>query len=484
MKRLSSANAAGLLPYDRSTVTPGMVHLGVGAFHRAHVAAYIDSILSLDPSWGIIGASLRRPDTRLALMEQDFLYTLVVRSAKGTESRVIGSLLDVLDANTQRDELLKAMADPRIRIVSLTVTEKGYCHDPATGKLDPSHPDIIHDLAHPEAPVSAPGLIVRALELRKGSGIPPFTVLSCDNVPANGQTTARIVTGLAAQRSMELGTHIRDNVSFPSTMIDRIVPATTEEDRRQVESGTGLQDAWPVVTEPFTQWVVEDRFTMGRPALEKAGVEFVGDVAPFELMKLRMLNGSHSTLAYLGHLAGCTYVSEAISDPGFRALIHGLMTEEVMATLPMEKPALATYRDALLERFSNPALKHRTWQIAMDGSQKLPQRLLGTIRDRLKKGLPVNRAALGVAAWMRYVTGIDENGRPIDVRDPLAERLRAIGDTAQRNPARLVEGMLLVREVFGEDLPQSAPFRRCLVQHLTSLYEVGAIRTVQRMSEN
>ncbi len=378
-------NAAGRLSYDRSKVTPGMVHLGVGAFHRAHVAVYVDAILSLDPSWGIIGASLRRPDTRLALLEQDFLYMLVVRNAKGTESRVIGSLLDVLDANTQRHELLKFMADPCIRIVSLTVTEKGYCHDPATGKLDLAHPDVIHDLANPDAPVSAPGLIVRALELRKGAGIPPFTVLSCDNLPANGQTTARIVTDLAALRDSELGAHIRDNVSFPSTMIDRIVPATTEEDRRQVNSGTGLQDAWPVITEPFTQWVVEDRFTMGRPALEKAGVEFVGDVAPFELMKLRMLNGSHSTLAYLGYLAGCTYVSEAISDPGFRALIHGLMTEEVMATLPMEKSVLADYRDALLERFSNPALKHRTWQIAMDGSQKLPQRLLGTIRDRLKE---------------------------------------------------------------------------------------------------
>lgn len=482
MKRLSMAHAAGLLPYDRRKVTPGMVHLGVGAFHRSHVAAYVDSILPMDPQWGIIGVSLRRPDTRQALLDQDFLYTLVVRSAKGTQTRVIGSLLNVLDANAQREELLRMMAEPHIRIVSLTVTEKGYCHDPATGQLDPSHPDIIHDLAHHETPVSAPGLIVRALELRKAAGTLPFTVLSCDNLPANGQTTARIVTRFAALRSAELEAYIRDKVSFPSTMVDRIVPATTEEDRSEVRAATGLEDAWPVVTEPFTQWVIEDRFTMGRPALEKAGVEFVSDVAPFELMKLRMLNGSHSTLAYLGYLAGYQYVSEAIANAAFRALIHGLMTQEVMATLPMDKPALEAYRDALLERFSNPALKHRTWQIAMDGSQKLPQRLLGTIRDRLKSGLPVRRAALGVAAWMRYVTGIDEAGRPIDVRDPLAEKLRSIADNAQGNPARLAEGMLTVREIFGEDLPQSTPFKNCLMQHLTSLYELGAAGTVESMS--
>jgi len=482
VKRLTLANAAGFLPYDRSKVTPGIVHLGVGAFHRAHISTYIDSILSNDPAWGIIGASLRRPDTRHALLEQDFLYTLVVRGGKGTECRVIGSLLDVIDANTRRDDLLQIMADPRIRVVSLTVTEKGYCYEPATGNLDASHPDIVHDLAHPETPVSAPGLIVRALEMRKDAGTPPFTVLSCDNLPANGQTTARIVAGLAALRNAELAAHIRDNVSFPSTMIDRIVPATTDEDRSQVESATGMRDAWPVITEPFTQWVVEDRFPMGRPPLEKVGVEFVVDVAPFELMKLRMLNGSHSTLAYLGYLAGYTYVSEAISDRGFLSLIHGLMTEEVMPTLAMEKPVLAAYRDALLERFSNPALKHRTWQIAMDGSQKLPQRLLGTIRERLKHGRPVNRLSLGVAAWMRYVTGIDENGHSIDVRDPLAERLRVIGETTTHDPAGLVEGMLMVREVFGADLPQSAPFRKLLTHHLSSLYELGAARTVQGMS--
>lgn len=481
MQRLSMRSAHHHLPYDRRTVTPAIVHLGVGAFHRAHAAAYIDFILSDDPSWGIIGASLRRPDTRDALVEQDFLYTLVTRSAAGSECRVIGSLLDVLDANNQRDQLLAAMADPRTRIVSLTVTEKGYCHDPATGTLDERHPDIVHDLAHPESPRTAPGLIVRALDLRRQASLPPFTVLSCDNLPANGRTTQRIVTQFAELRDQDLAAYIRDSVTFPSTMVDRIVPATTDADRQSVDAALGFHDAWPVVTEPFTQWVIEDDFAAGRPPLEHAGVEFVSDVAPFEMMKLRMLNGSHSTLAYLGYLAGYDYVSDAIGDPSFRALIHGLMTEEVMPTLPMGIDALGQYRDALLERFSNPALRHRTWQIAMDGSQKLPQRLLGTIRDRLQRRLPVERAALGVAAWMRYVTGIDESGKPIDVRDPFAERLLAVSRGANGNSRKLLDGLLGIREIFGQDLPQHEGFRATLKTHLDLLLGVGSRRTVQSL---
>jgi fructuronate reductase len=401
MTRLTAATLPAPLPYDRAAVTPGIVHLGIGAFHRAHLAVYIDDLLARDPRWGIVGASLRRPDTRDALAPQDFLYTVAIRDAAGTTNRVIGSILDILDANTQRDELIAMLADPRIRIVSLTVTEKGYCHDPATGKLEPNHPDIVHDLATPEAPMSAPGLIVRAIELRRAAGIAPLTVMSCDNLPANGKTTKRIVTGFAALRSPDLATYIEQAIAFPSTMVDRIVPATTDADRETVRTATGLEDAWPIMTEPFTQWVIEDTFASGRPAFELAGAQITNDVEPFELMKLRMLNGSHSTMAYLGYLAGYQYVNEAIADPAIRTLIHGLMTEEAMPTLPMDKAELGRYRDQLLDRFANPALKHRTWQIAMDGSQKLPQRLLGTISDRLAANQPITRLALGVAAWMR-----------------------------------------------------------------------------------
>jgi fructuronate reductase len=479
MTRLSTAALPAPLPYDRAAVTPGIVHLGIGAFHRAHMAVYIDDLLPRDPRWGIIGASLRRPDTREALAPQDFLYTVAIRDAAGTANRIIGSILDILDANTQRDEPIAMLADPRIRIVSLTVTEKGYCHDPATGKLDPNHPDIVHDFANPEAPVSAPGLIVRAIELRKAAGIAPFTVMSCDNLPANGRTARRIVTGLAALRSADLAAYVEANIAFPSTMVDRIVPATTDADRDAVRDATGLEDAWPIMTEPFTQWVIEDHFASGRPAFELAGAQMVEDVEAYELMKLRMLNGSHSTMAYLGYLAGYQYVNEAIADPAIRTLIHGLMTAEAMPTLPMDEAGLGRYRDQLLARFANPALKHRTWQIAMDGSQKLPQRLLGTIRDHIEAGTSYNRCALGVAAWMRYVTGIDEKGQPIEVKDPLAARFKTVADQAGRDAGKLADGLLAMGEVFGTDLPANAQFRAAVTTHLRSLIDRGAIETVR-----
>lgn len=469
------------MSYDRSRVTPGIVHLGIGAFHRAHMAVYIDDLLADDPSWGILGASLKRPDTRQALAPQDFLYTLALRSGSGTSTRIIGSVLDVLDANTQLDELIGKMTDTQIRIVSLTITEKGYCHDPATGTLDKWHPDIMHDLAYPDSPISAPGLIVRALELRKAAGVSPFTVLCCDNLPANGETTRRIVTQFAALRGKGLADYIEREVPFPSTMVDRIVPATTDDDRKAIFEATGFWDAWPIVTEPFTQWVIEDVFPFGRPALETAGAQFVTDVRPFETMKLRMLNGSHSTIAYLGYLAGYEFVNQAIAEPAFRTLIHDLMTEEVMDTLPEGIGDPASYRDALLDRFANPALKHRTWQIAMDGSQKLPQRLLGTIRDRLSRNMPISRTSLGVAAWMRYVTGRDEHGRDIDVKDPLAAQLRAIADTAGNVPEKLVDGMLGEREIFGDDLPTNQLFRSELSKHLASLIKNGAMATISNL---
>ncbi len=479
MTRLSSATLPAPLPYDRKSVTPGIVHLGIGAFHRAHMAVYVDDLLATDPSWGIIGASLRRPDTSDALKPQDCLYTIAIRDAAGTTTRTIGSILDILDANTQRKELIVTLADPRIRIVSLTVTEKGYCHDPATGLLDPNHPDIVHDLANPAAPISAPGLIVRAIELRRDAGVAPFTVLSCDNLPANGATARRIITGLAVLRSPDLAAYIEQHVAFPSTMVDRIVPATTDADRETVRELIGLDDAWPIMTEPFTQWVIEDRFANGRPAFEQAGAQLVDDVEPFELMKLRMLNGSHSTMAYLGYLSGYQFVNEAIADPAIRQLVHGLMTEEAMPTLPMDRAELGRYRDQLLARFANPALKHRTWQIAMDGSQKLPQRLLGTIRDNLAAGRSINRATLGVAAWMRYVTGIDEAGNPIEVKDPLSVKFRSIADGAGRDAGRLADGLLGLPEIFGTDLPANAAFRAAVTAHLAALFAKGARQTAE-----
>jgi len=482
---LVSTRSVSLPNYSSDAVSSGIVHLGIGAFHRAHMAAYVDSLLAQHPDWAIIGASLRRPDTRDALAPQDFLYTLAIRDASGTKARIIGSVRDVLDANTQRAELLETMALPAIRIVSLTVTEKGYCYAPATGELDESHPDIVHDLAHPDTPISAPGIITAALRLRHARRLIPFTVMSCDNLPSNGKTAGRIVRRLAELQGEKTGdtnyTDYVQTVQFPSTMIDRIVPATTDADRQMIKEIIGLDDAWPIMTEPFTQWVIEDRFPAGRPPFELAGAQLVEDVEPFELMKLRMLNGSHSTMAYLGYLSGHQYVSEAIADPGIHRLIHGLMTEEVIPTLPMPRAGLEAYRDQLLARFANPALNHRTWQIAMDGTQKLPQRLLGTIRDRMEAGKSFTRLALGVAAWMRYVTGLDEAGQPIDVKDPLSARLRDLADAANRDPVKLAANLLTVTEVFGPDLPASPIFRDTVTNHLKSLMESGAVETIRRL---
>lgn len=485
MPRLSSRTLADLPAgvmkpaYDREEVTAGIVHLGIGAFHRAHMAVYIDDLLRDHPDWAIIGASLRRPDTKEALEPQDGLYTVAVRDAEGTKPRVIGSILKVLDANSEREDLLALMASPEIRVVSLTVTEKGYCHDPATGELDPKHPDIVHDLANPAAPRSAPGMIVEALARRQAAGVAPFTVMSCDNLPSNGETTRRIVCRFAALRDRELGAWVAEHVAFPSTMVDRIVPATTDADRQAVAELIGTEDAWPIMTEPFTQWVIEDHFPDGRPPFEKAGAQMVDNVEPFELMKLRMLNGSHSTLAYLGYLAGHQHVSDAMGDPAFVKLISDMQTGEIIPTLPNLDVDFFAYRDALLARFANPALKHRTWQIAMDGSQKLPQRLLGTIRDRIEAGLSFTGLALGVAAWMRYVTGVDEDGNDIEVKDPMATRLMAIAANAGGDPESLFEGLVDVSEIFGKDLPDNGAFRDAVIEHLVSLFRKGAAETVR-----
>jgi fructuronate reductase len=481
-------SALGVLPpsvrrpsYDRRKVTPGIVHLGVGAFHRAHQAFYTDAILTREPRWGIVGASLRSPATREALSPQDGLYTLAVRSAAGQQLSVIGAIGRILVASDQGEALIAAMADPRVCIVSLTITEKGYCHDPASGALNEAHPDIVADLAADGPPRTSLGLIVEATRRRRIAGARPFTVLTCDNLPANGRLLKGLLDRFAALRDAELGAYVAHELACPSTMVDRITPATTPEDRDRIATALGCEDAWPVVTEPFTQWVIEDDFTSGRPPWEETGAEMVDDVAPYELMKLRLLNGSHSTLAYLGYLAGYETVAETMADPAFRRLVKRLMDEEIAPTLAVPPGAdLPAYQGALIERFENPALKHRTWQIAMDGSQKLPQRLLGTIRDRLREGAPIPLLALAVAGWMRYVTGADERGRPIDVRDPLASRLRQAADGAGPDPHRLMTSLLGFEEIFGRDLPGSPVFRNAVLEALTCVLRSGARAAVDR----
>ena len=464
--------------YDRSQLQPGIVHLGMGAFHRAHQAVYVDDILAADPVWAIVGASLRSAETSDALKPQDWLYTVSVRSGEGERLRVIGSVVDVLVATEERERLLAAMSDPRVRIVSLTVTEKGYCHDPATGALNEADPGVLHDLATPNAPLTAPGLIIEALARRRAAHVPPFTVLTCDNLPSNGEVAKRILGRFAELRDADLGAYIAGEVACPSTMVDRITPATTDEDRARVTAALGVTDAWPVVTEPFSQWVIEDRFPTGRPAFETAGAELVGDVAPYEQMKLRLLNGAHSSLSYLGYLAGYQFVSDVMADASFARFVAARM-EEATPTLRLPPSTdLAGYMAALLARFRNPALKHRCWQICMDGSQKLPQRLLGTIRDCLKRGAPFGRLALGVAGWMRYVTATDEMGNAIDVRDPLAGQLRALADAAGPSAERLVHAFLGIERIFGSDLAADPRFVAAITERLARLLADGAKRAV------
>lgn len=457
--------------YDRGALGRGIVHLGLGAFHRAHQAAYTDAVLAAgDRRWGITAASLRSADTRDALGPQDGLYALEVR---GEHDRiaVIGAITGILVAPEDPAALLTRLADPATAIVSLTVTEKAYCRDPASGDLDPAHPDIGHDLGRSDAPRSVLGFLTAAIARRRAHGIAPFTVLCCDNLPANGRTVHRLLQQFAALRDPDLAAFIAGEIACPDTMVDRIVPATTDADRARIAGALGLEDAWPVVTEPFTQWVVEDCFPAGRPEWERAGATMVADVGPFEAMKLRMLNASHSALAYLGYLAGAETVADAMRDPGLAAFAARVM-DEAAVTLPPDLDTVA-YARSLLDRFRNPALRHRTWQIAMDGSQKLPQRVLGTLSDRLNRGLPIATHAIIVAAWMRYVTGIDEAGRPIDVRDPLAELLAATA--AEMGPDRLAPALLDLRQVFG-DLGRDERVRSAVTEALRRIYEVGAAR--------
>ena len=484
--RLSNATLSALPApvakpgYDRARLSTGIVHLGLGAFHRGHQAVMTDDLLAEDSSWGILGVSLRSSDVRDALAPQDHLYSLNVMEGAGARRRIIGALTGVLVAPESPAAVLDALSAPATRIVSTTVTEKGYSHDPATGTLREDDPDIRHDLANPEAPRTTLGMIAQGLRRRMEAGLKPFTVLACDNLPSNGHTLRGLVLRFARLLDRDFAAWAEDEVRFPSTMVDRIVPATTEADRISVSAALGLDDAAPIMTEPFCQWVVEDSFSLGRPAWERAGAQFVAHVEPYELMKLRLLNGSHSTLAYLGYLAGYQTVSDAMGDAALARLIEDLMTLEASPTLPpLQGFDVAAYRASLLQRFRNPALRHRTWQIAMDGSQKLPQRLLGTVRDRLAAGAPFDRLALGVAAWMRYVTGIDENGGPIDVRDPMSARLRALADEAGRDAPRLTQALLGVREIFGADLPDHPAFREAVTTALASLFEHGAAQTLR-----
>ncbi|WP_336755615.1 mannitol dehydrogenase family protein [Pantoea sp. USHLN298] len=467
--------------YDRSQLKTRMVHIGFGAFHRAHQALCSDKLAAEHGSdWGYCEVNLNSGELIQALRKQQLLYTLTEMADDSLQTRVIGVITAALHGKGDGiDAVIDALCQPDVAIVSMTVTEKGYCHQPASGNLNPDHPDIVHDLQNPQSPCSLPGLILAAIARRRELGLPPFSVMSCDNMPENGHVTRNVIVQLAQRQDKALADYIQQQITFPSTMVDRIVPAMTDAAFDALAERLGSRDPVAVEAEPFFQWVIEDNFVSGRPAWEKAGAELVSDVLPYEEMKLRMLNGSHSFLAYLGYLAGYQHISDCMADPHFRAAARSLMVDEQAPTLRTQGVDLEAYADSLIARYENRAIKHRTYQIATDGSQKLPQRLLDSLRWHLRNNSRCELLLLGVAAWMRYVGAIDEQGQPIEIRDPLKATLAETVASSEEGAPR-VRALLGLREIFGDDLAQNADLVARLTAYYQQLTTQGARATVQQ----
>jgi fructuronate reductase len=479
-KTLSALPAFVVVPtYQRDAIRSGIVHLGVGAFHRCHQAAYVDDCLNAGArDWGIIGASLRRSDTRDALESQDGLYTLAVREGRGEALRVIGSLTSVLVAPENPGALLGALSDPATRIVTLTVTEKAYLRGP-DGRLDADDPDIVHDLAHPDTPKTVHGFIAEALERRRTSGGRPFTVLCCDNLPANGATARNVMLDFASLRSAALAEHIARDVAFPSSMVDRIVPATKPEDCQRIREALGVEDAWPVMTEPFSQWVVEENFSTGRPDWEQFGVTMVNDVTPFEEMKLRLLNGSHSALAYLGLLSGHVTVDQAFAAPHIRRFIDRLWAEAAPTLSADVSYKSGDYIRQLSQRFANNALAHQLKQIAMDGSQKLPQRIIGTAIARLKLGLAADHLAMVPAAWIVACSARGTALPPRHFSDPLDTPILTLL-ARKLSPEQTVGGIFDLTGFAHGEAPRNKLIQ-LIAAHLARLRESGVVQALDHL---
>jgi mannitol 2-dehydrogenase len=483
---LNRTNLGHLVPpvvvprFDPVRVTAGIVHLGLGGFHRAHMARYTHDLMQRGDDalgWGIIGAGLMPADRRMkdSIGPQDNLYTLVERGSADETVTVIGSLADVVFAGESSAALLQAIENPQIRIVSLTVTEHGYCLNRSTKQLDPEHPLVRKDLAQPARPASAIGIVVEAYRRRVEAGLQPFSALSCDNIQHNGTVLREAVLALAALRDPRLADWIAANGHFPSTMVDRITPVTADADIVELAERYGVIDRWPVVSEKFTQWVIEDDFPAGRPAWQDVGAQFVTDVAPYEFMKLRLLNASHLAVSGLGRLTGYVTIAESMADPLIARFMAALMDRETGPTLPAVPGIdLARYKATLVERFANPAIRDTVERVNTDAPLNI---LVDPIRDRLRAGASVELLALALAAWLRRVRGEDEQGQPIDVRHPLADELRAKAIEGGADPRPL----LGISQLFGStgvDVRLQAPVGRWLA----SLYANGTRQTLLEAS--
>jgi mannitol 2-dehydrogenase len=476
---------SGTLPvpgYDRDQVTSGVVHFGVGGFHRAHQAMYHDRLMNdgaaLD--WGICGVGVMPADRRMkeVLEAQDGLYTLVLKHSDGTyEPRVIGSIVEYLYAPDDPEAVVEKMAAESTRIVSLTITEGGYNISDVTGRFDVANPDVVHDLEPQAAPRTTFGLITEALWRRRKHGIPPFTIMSCDNLQGNGELTRRVFTTFARLRDPGLGDWVEREVRFPNSMVDRITPVTTDADRAEVTERFGIEDLWPVVCEPYTQWVLEDAFSTGRPPYQEAGVQLVGQVEPYELMKLRLLNGSHQAMCYFAYLSGYRLVHEAAQDPLYQAFLLGYMDQEATPTLaPVPGVDLDAYKHTLIDRFSNPQVRDTVARLCAQSSDRIPKWLLPVVRQQLATGGEISRSAAVVASWARYAEGVDEDGNPIEVVDRHADRLTRLA----RRQGQDGDAFISNRDLFG-NLSDDKRFVTAYRSALSSLHERGVRATLESL---
>ena len=457
--------------YERSKLKAGIVHIGVGGFHRSHEAYYTDQLLAKTNTqdWGICGIGLREADRKIGdvLKQQDYLYTLVVKHPNGTiEHRVIGSIIDFMLATDDQTAVIDKMANEETKIVSLTITEGGYNFNTVTNEFDFSNPDVQHDLSNPDSPITVFGFLTAALKKRRDQGLPAFTIQSCDNIQHNGNMTQKMLLAFAYKQDTELAKWIEQEVRFPNAMVDRITPVTTPADMDALRA-SGVEDAWPVVCEPFHQWVIEDDFSNGRPQWEQVGAQFVPDVTPYETMKIRLLNAGHSVLGLLGSIHGHQTIDGCIADPLFATYLRRFMDVEATPVLdPVEGINLDDYKDTLIERFGNPNVKDNLSRICLESAAKLPKFLISTINENLANKGSIRYAALVIAAWCYYSDkGTDKNGTALDIVDEMKEPLHQAASGTEKDAL----SFLSLKDVFGDLIEQKA-FTDEYTQQVTALY--------------
>jgi mannitol 2-dehydrogenase len=474
------SHVARVPTYDRRSLSSGILHMSVGGFHRSHQAVYLDEYLKTHAeNWMITGVGLLDADAphMAALGSQDMLYTVLERSPEKDAARIVGSMKQVLHAPSNPDRVIAKISDEATRIVSLTVTEKGYYYDEKKD-LNFSHPVVQHDLQNPAFPKSAIGYLAAGLARRRGENGKPLTVMCCDNLPENGEVTRKILLQFVSEVDRDLASWISDNISFPNAMVDRITPATTDQVKQILLDQFGIQDQWPVVCEDFIQWVLEDKFVNGRPNLEEVGVQIVKDVHPYEKMKVRLLNGSHSALSYVSYLMGYRDVDAAMADPLIRQFVRNYMDQDITPTLPpVPGIDLAAYKDTLISRFSNHSIRDQVQRLAEDGSQKIHNAIVPPLESQLVSGGSVKWMALALAGWFRYLAGHDENGNAIEIKDPMKDVLMNRARLTPKDPM----GLLGVEEIFGTESISNPRIFQEMSACLQSIYTKGMRQTLADM---